>query len=86
MGLERRALQDFAYLDMQTQSHQIYGSPGESDQLLLANVTLYALVGFQMIMMERFEGLTSGVGCHEDDGTMSLTFKSQAAFGYVLRT
>lgn len=38
-----------------------------------------------MVMMERFEGLTSAVDCKGDDGTMSLTFSSQNAFKYALQ-
>lgn len=39
-----------------------------------------------MIMMERFEGLTSAVDCKGDDGFMSLTFNSENAFSYALKT
>ncbi|MDI1486110.1 MAG: hypothetical protein OHK93_004300 [Ramalina farinacea] len=49
-------------------------------------MTLYAPDGLQMIMMERFEGLTTAVDCKGDDGSMSLTFKSQEAFNYALQT
>ena len=49
-------------------------------------MTLYAPDGLQMIMMERFEGLTSAVDCKGDDGTMSLTFKSKDAFEHALKT
>ena len=55
-------------------------------QLLFANMTLYAQDGLQLVMMERFETLTSAVDCKGDDGEMSLTFKSQDAFDYALRT
>lgn len=54
--------------------------------LLLANMTLYAPDGLQMILMEEFDHLTSSVGCNNDDGTMSLTFKSRHAFDYALKT
>ena len=49
-------------------------------------MTLYAPDGLEMIMMERFEGLTTAVDCQGDDGTMSLTFKSQQAYQYALDT
>ncbi|KAI4116400.1 MAG: hypothetical protein LQ338_007720 [Usnochroma carphineum] len=49
-------------------------------------MTLYAPDGLQMVMMERFEPLTSTVDCNDDDGTMSLTFKSQEAFKHALDT
>ena len=47
-------------------------------------MTLYASDGLEMVMMERFEGLTSAVDCQGDDGTISLTFSSQPAFEYAL--
>ncbi len=48
-------------------------------------MTLYAHDGLEMIMMERFEGLTSAVDCHGDDGTMSLTFSSADAYKAALQ-
>ena len=54
--------------------------------MVLANMTLYASDGLQIVMMERFEGLTSAVDCRGDDGAMSLTFKSADAFNYALKT
>ena len=49
-------------------------------------MTLYAPDGLQIVMMERFETLTSKVDCKGDDGEMSLTFKSKAAFKHALKT
>lgn len=86
IGLQRRSSEDFSNLDLQAQSELIYGSPGNDGQLLLANMTLYAPDGLLMIMMERFEGLTSSIDCRGDDGTMSLTFKSLNAFNRALQS
>ncbi|KAL8984678.1 MAG: hypothetical protein Q9177_004633 [Variospora cf. flavescens] len=47
-------------------------------------MTLYAPNGLQMVMMERFEPMTAAVDCNGDDGTMSLTFKSQDAFKHAM--
>ncbi|KAI4139285.1 MAG: hypothetical protein LQ341_004273 [Variospora aurantia] len=47
-------------------------------------MTLYAPNGLQMVMMERFEPMTTAVDCNGDDGTMSLTFKSQDAFKHAM--
>ncbi|KAL8832721.1 MAG: hypothetical protein Q9170_004765 [Blastenia crenularia] len=85
-GVQRRAVEDFGHLDLSTQAQLIYGRPGDDGQLLLANMTLYAPDGLQMVMMERFEPLTSAVDCNGDDGSMSLTFKSQEAFQHALDT
>lgn len=49
-------------------------------------MTLYAPDGLQIVMMERFEPLTSAVDCNGDDGMMSLTFKSKEAFQRALDT
>lgn len=54
--------------------------------LILANMTLYADDDRQIVLMERFEGHTKSVDCKGDDGTMSLTFNSQEAFQYALKT
>lgn len=48
--------------------------------MLLANMTLYAPDGLPIVMMEKFEGLTSAVDCEGDDGQMSLTFRSREAY------
>ncbi|KAI4266566.1 MAG: hypothetical protein LQ337_008752, partial [Flavoplaca oasis] len=84
MGLHRRAEDDFSQLDLRSQEQLIYGRPGEDGQLLFANVTLYAPSGLPIILMERFEGLTSAVDCKGDDGTTSLTFISKGAYDYAL--
>lgn len=49
-------------------------------------MNLHAPNGLNIVMMEKFEGLTKSVDCKGDDGTMSLTFKSKAAFKYALNT
>lgn len=48
-------------------------------------MTLYAQDGLPIVLMERFEGLTAAVDCKGDDGAMSLTFKSKAAYDYALQ-
>ncbi|KAL8646780.1 MAG: hypothetical protein Q9210_005935 [Variospora velana] len=85
LGLRRRGGEDFTDLDPATQSQLIYGRPGEEGQLLLANMTLYAPDGLPIVLMERFESLTSAVDCKGDDGTMSLTFKSKQAYRHALK-
>ena len=84
IGLQRRAKEDFSALDPGTQAQLIYGRPGDDGQLLFANMTLYAPSGLPIVLMERFEGLTSAMDCKGDDGTMSLTFTSKEAYNYAL--
>ncbi|KAI4199072.1 MAG: hypothetical protein LQ348_001939 [Seirophora lacunosa] len=60
--------------------------PIDDGQLLFANMTLYAPDGLPIVLMERFESLTSTVDCKGDDGAMSLTFKSKQAYNYALKT
>lgn len=86
MGIQRRAAEDFSHLNPTTQEQLIYGRPGDDGQLLLANMTLHAPNGMDIVMMERFESLTKSVDCKGDDGSMSLTFKSKAAFTHALKT
>ena len=85
-GIQRRTAEDFSDLNLKTQEQLVYGRPGEQGQLLLANMTLYGPGGLPIILMERFEGLTSTVDCKGDDGSMSLTFKTEAAFQHALKT
>ncbi|KAG0136431.1 hypothetical protein HOY82DRAFT_498283 [Tuber indicum] len=82
-GLKPRADVDFSKLDLADQAQLIFGAPGEDGNVMLANMTLYAPSGQQIVMMESFEGLTSSVDCKGDDGEMALTFKSQEAFDYA---
>ncbi|MCJ1469640.1 hypothetical protein MMC07_008276, partial [Pseudocyphellaria aurata] len=85
-GVQRREAEDFSHLDPKTQEQLVYGRPGDDGQLLFANMTLHAPNGMDIVMMERFEPLTKAVDCQGDDGSMSLTFKSEAAFTYALKT
>lgn len=48
-------------------------------------MTLHASDGLDIVMMENFEGLTKKVDCKGDDGSMSLTFKSEEAFNQALK-
>lgn len=48
-------------------------------------MTLYAPNGMFMVLLERFDHLTSAIDCQGDDGTMSLTFKSHQAYEYALQ-
>ena len=82
-GLKPRADVDFSQLDPAEQAQLIFGAPGDNGNIILANMTLYAPDGQQIVMMETFEGLTSSVDCKGDDGEMALTFKSQDAFDYA---
>ena len=49
-------------------------------------MTLYAQDGLPIVLLEKFDEYTSAIDCNGDDGTMSLTFKSQSAFDYALKT
>lgn len=53
---------------------------------MLANMTLYAPDGLPIILMERFEGLTSAVDRKGDNGAMSLTFMSERTYTQVFQT
>lgn len=49
-------------------------------------MTLFAPDGLQIVTMERFEPLTTKFDCKGDDGMISLTFKSESAFKYAVKT
>lgn len=83
-NLQVRDAVDFSRLDLVSQAELIFGAPGDNGNVLLANMTLYAPDGQQIVMMESFEGLTSAVDCKGDDGVMSLTFTSKDAFNAAL--
>lgn len=84
MGIQRRA-QD-GLVDMRPKPHVdlIYGRPGKNQHMLLAHMKLHASNGMEIVLMERFEHLTKSVDCHGQDGILSLTFKSKAAFNRAL--
>ena len=86
IGIQRRAAEDFSHLSPKVQEQLIFGRHGDDGQMILANMTLHAPDGMDIVMMERFEPLTESVDCHGDDGSMSLTFKSEAAFKHALST
>lgn len=48
-------------------------------------MTLYAPNGMLMVLLERFDHLTTAIDCKGDDGTMSLTFNSHNAYQYALQ-
>ena len=49
----------------------------------MADMTLYA-EGLPIVLLERFDDLTSKVDCKGDDGTMSLTFNSKEAYNHAM--
>lgn len=84
MGIQRRAEEDL--VDMRPKPHAdlIYGRGGPNQQMLLAHMKLHASNGTDIVLMERFEHLTKSVDCHGQDGVLSLTFESKAAFNRAL--
>jgi hypothetical protein len=53
---------------------------------MTGNMTLYAPSGLLLVMMERFEDLTSAVDCQGHDGELSITWESREAFDHALAT
>lgn len=74
-GIQRRDVGDYSALDLRANVPLAYG--GED---VLANLTLYAPDGHQVVALEEFDDLTTNVDCKGDDGEMSLTMKSPEAF------
>ena len=58
----------------------------ENGNTLIADVTLYAGNEMLIVSMDEFAGLTKAVDCNDDDGKMSLTFKSSEIYDQALKT
>jgi len=82
--VEKRDVAD--HITPASEAHMAWGAPGMQGQIHLANMTVYAPHGLPIVMMERFEGLTSSVDCKGDDGEMALRFKSKAAYQKALES
>jgi hypothetical protein len=84
-GIQRRTEDDVLDFQPNSQAELIYGRAGNDQQLLLAHMKLHASDGLDIVLMERFEHLTESVDCHGEDGSLSLTFKSKAAFNRAIQ-
>lgn len=56
----------------------------DADKVEYAKMNLHA-DGIPIILLERFDDLTSNVDCKGDDGSMSLTFTSKEAYNHALQ-
>ena len=79
-GIHRRAEEDLLDMQPNPSAELVYGRAGKDQELLLANMKLHASDGLEIVLMERFDHLTKSVDCQGQDGTLSLTFKTKAAF------
>lgn len=80
LGKRHRKKVDFADIAPKDYARLIWGKDG-----VHANMLLHAQSGRDIVLLEAFEGLTQSIDCKGDDGSMSLTFKSKAAFEYALQ-
>ncbi|KMU87975.1 hypothetical protein CIHG_05742 [Coccidioides immitis H538.4] len=83
-NLNERTLPDFSCFKPVQNANMLFGGLAGSGKLFLANMTLHASDNLPIVMMETFEDLTSAVDCKGDDGEMSLTFKSKAAYEFAI--
>ena len=79
-GKRHRRDVDFADLTPKNYAQLIWGKSGAH-----ANMMLHAEDGQDIVLLESFDGLTKKVDCKGDDGSMSLTFNSPAAFEHALK-
>lgn len=84
-GLQRRNFDHLQDFHPQAQTELIYGLDQDEDKALVANITLQASPGLPLVLLERFEHLTTQVDCRGRDGHMSLTFISMDAFQQALK-
>ncbi|EEP80208.1 predicted protein [Uncinocarpus reesii 1704] len=85
-SLEARTFTDFTCFNPLQTANMLFGGIAGLGKLFLANMTIHAPDNLPIVMMEGFESLTSSVDCKGDDGEMSLTFKSKAAYEYALKS
>lgn len=85
-GIQRPNAEALSDLHLRDHEHLVFGREADQGKLFLANMTLYAPEGLQVVLVERFDGLTSAVDCKDHNGTMSLTFNSKAAFQHAVKT
>lgn len=79
-GVQRRSLERHWDLEPKDQVELFYGEGNDDGTLALAKLTLKAPPGLPIVLLERFDSLTETVDCNDDDGLVSLTFKTQDAF------
>ena len=84
MGIQRRDEEHLGDMRPKPQVDLMYGRAGMNQHMRLAHMKLHASDGMDIVLMERFEHLTKSVDCHGQDGILSLTFKSKAAFNRAL--
>ncbi|KAH0559367.1 hypothetical protein GP486_004118 [Trichoglossum hirsutum] len=83
-GMDKRGngVPDLSRLDLRKQEHFVYGSNGDDQSLIFANMTMYAADGELIISMERFAGMLENVVCGDN---MVLDFKTNESFQYALQ-
>ncbi|MCJ1465815.1 hypothetical protein MMC07_004434 [Pseudocyphellaria aurata] len=79
-GVQRRSMDQHWDTEPQQQAEIFWGLQREEDTFTIANMTLQAPPNLPIVLLERFDHMTSDVDCKGDDGEMSLTFKSEYAF------
>ncbi|RPB13089.1 hypothetical protein P167DRAFT_587300 [Morchella conica CCBAS932] len=87
-GLNRRSevppLQDFSRLVPSDQELMMYGIPLDDGTFFVANLTLSAPENSRILLMEKFEGLTSNVDCSTiGDHKLSVTLVDEEVFSYI---
>ncbi|KAI2080231.1 hypothetical protein LOZ36_006562 [Ophidiomyces ophidiicola] len=85
-GLEARTLPDLSCFKPTQTANFLFGGLGAAGKLFMANMTLHAPENLPVVLMEEFESLTSTVDCKGDDGQMALTFKSQEAYDFAIKS
>ena len=79
-GLERRDFDRLRDFHPQAQLELTYGLDQGEDKTLVANITLQEMPGLPLVLLERFEHLTTNVDCRGKSGHISLTFTSGDTF------
>ncbi|KAK2734878.1 hypothetical protein FQN57_001441 [Myotisia sp. PD_48] len=67
-------------------AHMLFGNIAGDNEINIANMTMYAMNGLPIVMMEAFEDLTKSVDCDGNDGELSLSFESKDAYHSAIST
>lgn len=84
-GLQRREFDHLQDFHPQAQTELIYGLDQAEDRTVVANITLQQSPGLPIVLLERFEHLTTDVDCRGRSGHMSLRFTSEDTFQQALK-
>ena len=82
---KREIEQDYSRFDLSPEAQMIYpAEAADGTGIMMANMTLFAPNGHPIVLMERFEGLTTAVDCSiVGDGFIGLMLRDQKGYDHA---